>query len=394
MICTNLLAEAQKIAPALIKIRRDLHQHPELGTEEHRTVGIVEATLRSLGIPTQRVAETGLVGLLEGNGPGKTVALRADMDALPMLDAKQVEYASTVAGKMHACGHDVHTSGLLGAAMLLQSRKSQFAGNVKFLFQPAEETSGGALRMIQEGVMENPKVNAVFGLHCAPEIQAGKIGVSYGKSYAASDFFDVTIYGKSCHGAAPHNGIDSIFIGSQVVSALQGYVSRNVNPVDSVVVTIGQFMGGSQRNIIADKVELSGIIRTLEPATRENAIATVKKIIEGVATSLGAQVDIRFIAGYPCLINDDNMANFVKHVAEDLLDKENVLVVEKPTMVVEDFAYFAQHAPGAFFSLGVKNDRKGINHPLHTIFFDVDEDALAVAAALHAKIALTFLTTG
>lgn len=391
MIGTDLLAAAQKIAPELSKIRRDLHRHPELGTEVHRTVGVVEEILRSLGILTQRVAGTGLVGLLEGSGPGKTVALRADMDALPLLDAKQVDYASTVNGKMHACGHDVHTSGLLGAAMLLHSRKSQFTGNVKFLFQPAEETTGGALPMIREGVMENPTVDAVFGLHCAPEIPVGKIGVSYGKSYAAADSFDAVIHGKSCHGAAPHNGIDAIFIGAQVVSALQGYVSRNVNPVDSAVITIVQFTGGSARNIVADKVELAGIIRTLEPATRESAAAAVKTIIEGVAGSLGATVDIRFTAGYPCLINDDTMVNCVKRAAAELLGPENVCIIEKPTMGVEDFAYFAQHAPGAFFSLGVSNESRGINQPLHTTLFDVDEAALSVAAALHAQIALSFL---
>lgn len=393
MMYANLLLEAQKILPEIIELRRAFHKYPELGLEEHRTVGIVEETLRSLGITTQRVAGTGLVGLLEGNGPGKTVALRADMDALPMSDAKQVEYASQVPGKMHACGHDVHMAGLLGAAMLLRGCKCQFSGNVKFLFQPAEETTGGALPMIREGVMENPKVDAVFGLHCGPEIKAGKIGVSYGKSYAASDKFDVIIHGRSSHGAAPHNGIDAIFIGSQVVSALQGVISRNIDPVDSAVVTIGQFVGGYQRNIIADRVELSGMIRTLDPLTRETAKATVKRIIEGVATSLGATVEIAFTPSYPCLINNNEMVDLVKRVAEDLLDKENVIVVEKPTMGVEDFAYFVQEAPGAFYKLGVGNDQKGIASPLHTNLFDVDEDALAVAAALHAKIALTFLTT-
>lgn len=391
MVYPDFLAEAKKIKPDLVKLRRRLHMYPELGMEEYRTAAIIEETLQAHCIETKRVAGTGVVGLLMGTGKGKTIALRADIDALPLTDAKQVEYASKVPGKMHACGHDVHTAGLLGAAMLLNKCKDQLTGNVKFLFQPAEETTGGALPMIKAGVMAAPQVDAVFGLHSAPEIRVGKIGVSYGKSYAASDMFDVVIQGRSCHGASPHLGVDAILIGSQVVTALQSFVSRNVDPVDAAVVTIGKFVGGDQRNIIADKVELSGIIRTLGPESRERAKLKIKKIIEGVAESLGAEATIQFIPSYPCLINDDEMVDLVKSSAEELLSKNNVLLIEKPTMGVEDFAYFLQQVPGAFFQLGVGNAEKGIVNPLHSSSFDADEDALVVAAAMHARISCSFL---
>lgn len=391
MECKDFLSEAQKMRQKLVDIRRDIHMHPELDFAVHRTVGKVEEILASLGIETKRVAGTGLVGLLKGSGQGKTVGLRADMDALPINDEKQVEYASQVPNKMHACGHDVHTTALLGAALLLSAARDTFSGNVKFLFQPAEETDGGALPMIEEGAMENPRVDGVFGLHTCPDLEVGKIGISYGKAYAASDMFDVRIFGQGSHGAAPHQGVDAIMAGVQVVNALQTFVSRNVDPVDSAVVTIGKFQGGYQRNVIADKVELSGIIRTLDPATRELARERVTKIINNVTEAMGARAEIDFMPSYPSLINDSGMVDLAKENAEALLGKENVVLVEKPTMGVEDCAYFLQKAPGAFLQLGVRNKEKGIVYPLHNSLYDVDEDCLPIAAALTACNAVRFL---
>jgi len=388
----NLLFEAQKIKQDIVQLRRNFHMYPELGMEEYRTVGIIEDTLKSLGIETNRIAGTGLIGLLRGKGSGKTIALRADIDALPISDKKKVSYASKVPGKMHACGHDAHTASLLGAAMLLSKYKNKFNGNVKFLFQPAEETVGGALPMIKEGALKNPEVDAVFGLHADPNIEVGKIGITYGKTNAASDMFDVIIYGKSCHGAAPHEGIDAITVGAQVVSALQNFVSRNVDPLDSVVVTIGIFQGGYQRNIIADRVKLSGIIRTLDPNIRKIACDRVKKIILGVTEALGAKANINFTPSYPSLINDNSMTDLVKSVAEELLGKDNVIVINKSTMGVEDFAYFLQNVSGSFFKVGVKNKEKGIVQPLHSSLFDIDEDVLPIATAMHTQIALKILT--
>lgn len=388
----NLLLEAQKIKQNIVQFRRNFHMHPELGMEEYRTVGIIEDTLKFLEIKTKRIAGTGLIGFLKGKGSGKTIALRADMDALPISDKKKVSYASRIPCKMHACGHDFHMASLLGAAILLSKYKNKFNGNVKFLFQPAEETIGGALPMIEEGALKNPEVSAVFGLHVDVDIEVGKIGIIYGKAYAASDMFDVIIYGKGSHGAAPHEGIDAITVGAQVVSALQNFVSRNVNPLDSAVVTIGIFQGGYQRNIIADRVKLSGIIRTLDPNIREIACDRVKKIILGVTEALGAKANINFTPSYPSLINDNSMTDLVKSVAEGLLGKDNVIMVDKPSMGVEDFAYFLQNTAGSFFKVGIRNKEKGIVQPLHSSLFDIDEDALQIATAMYTQIVLKFLT--
>ena len=388
----NLLLEAQKIKKDIIQFRRNFHMHPELGLEEYRTAGIIEDTLKSLGIKTKKIAGTGVIGLLKGKNPGKTIGLRADMDALPILEKNKVPYASKIPGKMHACGHDAHTASLLGAAILLCKYKNKFNGNIKFLFQPAEETVGGALPMIKEGALKNPEVNAVFGLHVDEDIEVGKIGIIYGKANAASDMFDVIIYGKSSHGAAPHKGIDAIAVGAQVVSALQNFVSRNIDPLDSAVVTIGVFQGGCAKNVIADKVKLSGIIRTLDPNIRRIACKKVKKIILGVTEALGAKANVNFTPSYPSLINDNLMTDLVKSVAEELLGKDNVIVINKPSMGTEDFAYFLQNINGAFYRVGVRNEEKGIIQPAHSGLFDIDENALPIATAMHTKIALKFLT--
>jgi len=387
----NYLAEARKIHTRLIEIRRDIHMHPELGMEEHRTAGIVENILKSLGIETKRLAGTGVAGLLEGGKPGKTVALRADMDALPIVDEKKVEYASKIPGKMHACGHDAHTTCLLGAAMLLAKYRDFWPGNVKFIFQPAEETVGGALPMIEEGVLEGPAVDAIFGLHCEESIPAGKIGLTYDKMHAASDQFEVLIHGKSCHGAAPHKGVDAIAVGAQIVCALQNIVSRNIDPLDSAVVTVGAFQGGCSSNVIADKVRLAGIIRTLTPETREFVRQRVEKTVRGIADAMGAEVEIKLIRSYPALINNDEMVDLVRKAAEDALGRENIVLVNKPSMGVEDFAYFLQKVPGAYFHLGVRNEEKGIVHPGHSSLFDIDEDALPIGAAMLGQVATRYL---
>ncbi len=387
----NLLNEAIKIREDIVNLRRQIHMRPELSMEEYKTSELVKSLLNSWGIETKRVAGTGIVGLLKGKGPGKTVALRADMDALPIPDKKNVEYASKEEGKMHACGHDAHTAGLLGAALLLSRYKEYFPGQVKFLFQPAEEKKGGALPMIKEGVMENPKVDGVFGLHCNPGLQVGKIGVTYGKAYASSDIYEIYIKGKGTHGAEPHKGIDAIAVGAQIVTALQNIVSRNTDPVDAAVVTIGEFHAGYQKNIVADRAELSGIIRTLDPKTREKTKERLIKLVTGIATAMGAEAEIQMTPSYPSLINDNGMVDLVLSAGKKLIGEDNVIVVEKPTMGVEDFAYFAQLVPAAFFQLGVGNEAKGIIHPLHNSLFDIDEDALPIASAILSSVAVDFL---
>lgn len=389
----NFLDEANKFKKDMIKLRRTLHMHPELGFEEYSTSDLIDKTLRTLGIKTKRVAKTGVLGLLEGSQEGKTVALRADIDALPIQDKKEVDYSSNTPGKMHACGHDAHTAALLGAAMILSNIKDDLCGNVKFFFQPAEETDGGALPMIEEGVLENPKVDAIFGLHCDENIDCGKIGIKYGKANASSDMFEVDVIGSSSHGASPHIGTDAIAISSQIINALQNIVSRTVDPVDSAVITIGLIQGGYKGNIIADNVHLEGIIRTLSPETRISVRKKFKKIVEGIGESMGAKTNVKIMPSYPSLINNDKMVDFLKQNVQTLLGDDCIIVKEKPSMGVEDFAYFLEKVPGAFFYLGTRNEQKQIIHPAHSGLFDIDEDALPIGAAIHAKTVYEFLNS-
>lgn len=390
MVQTGLLTEARSFREWLVEIRRDLHRHPEVDFDLERTASLVERQLSDFGIPTERLAGTAVVGLLRGGSPGPVVGFRADMDALRLEDAKEVPYASTVPGKMHACGHDAHTAMLLGAARLLAARRDRLSGSVKFFFQPAEETDGGALPMIREGAMEAPEVDAVFGIHVAPEFPTGTIGLSYGKLHAASDMFDLVIEGRGSHGAEPHLGVDALAVGCQVVSALQQITSRELDPLNPAVVTVGTFRAGSERNILAGRAEMKGIIRTLDPQTRSWAKERVRAVVEGVAGSLGARAELKYIEGYPCVINDSRLAAFVESTAGKVLGSGCVARIERPSMGVDDFAYFVQDKPGVFFMLGVGNHEKGTDHPLHTNLFDVDEDCLPIGAALLARVALDF----
>ena len=388
----GLLEEALSLRETLVCLRRAIHRHPEGGFGEFQTAALVEKTLASCGIPARRVARTGVVGVLEGAGPGRVAALRADMDALELDEGTGAPYASEVPGLMHACGHDAHTAVLLGAARLLSKRRDFLPGSVVFLFQPAEETAGGALPMIREGVLETPRVDAVFGLHVGIGLPCGEVSVSEGTVHAASDMFDVTVTGRGCHGAYPHEGVDAVAIAGQVLCALNSIVSRNVDPLEPAVVTVGTIRGGSARNVLAESVEMTGIIRTLDPAVRKTVRERVRKIVEGTAAALGGLAEIRFTEGYPCLVNDPGMARLVKETATALLGAGKVRAATRPSMGVEDFAYFSGERPGAFFILGAGNPAKGIIHPAHSPRFDIDEDALPVGAAMMAGVALNFLT--
>lgn len=388
----NFLDKALEIQNEIIQLRRSIHQHPELGKQEFRTSSIVEGYLQGLDIATQRIAGTGIVGLLEGSYPGRTVAFRADMDALPIQELNQFVYASRNPGKMHACGHDAHTAALLGAAKILASCKKELAGNVKFFFQPNEEQEGGAADMIQSGCLDHPKVNAVFGCHVNPEIPAGKIGVSYGKSYAASNPFSILIHGKGSHGAEPHKGVDTIAIGAQIVNTLQTIVSRSVDPVDSAVVTVGTFHGGSQGNILAEDTQLTGIIRTLDPASRKKVVEKVRLIAQGIGESMGASVQVNIENSYPALITNTEMTDLLKASASSLLGEDCVLVMASPTLGTEDFAFFLEKVPGTFFQLGSGFSEGTKNYPLHSAHFSIDESCLPIAAAIHAQAAYDFLS--
>jgi len=387
-----VLAEAEKIKDLMVKIRRDFHMNPEFGMEEFRTRDKIIEYLETFGIEyVTGIAGTGVVGIIRGKGEGKTIALRADMDALPIQDEKDVTYRSTIPGKMHACGHDAHMTVLLGAAKILKEKQEQLNGNVKLLFQPAEETIGGAKPMIEAGVMENPKVDAVLGLHVSSDISTGEIGVKYGQMNASSDTIKIILHGKSSHGAYPQDGVDAIMMAGQVLTALQSIVSRNVDPRNSAVVTIGTIRGGAQSNIIADKVELVGTVRTLDPNTRYLVISRIEKIVTQIADAMGGRAEFIREKGYTALINTDEIVDVVKENAEEILGLDKVHVIKQPSLGVEDFAYFAQEAPGAFYILGCRNEEKGIIHEAHYCLFDIDEDCLVIGAALQAQNVLSLL---
>lgn len=388
----EILGKAREILPWMIDIRRDLHQHPELGLEEHRTAKRVQEILDELSIEhVDGLAQTGVLGLIRGNPGGPTVALRADLDALPLQDAKDVPYKSQVDGKMHACGHDVHTSVLLGAAKMLKSMEAELPGTVKLIFQPAEETVGGARLLIEEGVLENPQVEAIFGLHVDPGRPVGVFGLHYGQRNASSDNLHIVIHGRAGHGAYPASAVDAIVAAAQVITAIQTVVSRNVDARDSAVVSFGIIEGGTQGNILADRVELTGTVRTLDQRTRDLVLQRIRETAEGVATGLGGQAEVNIEPSYDPLINDNRMVEVVRANAISLSGEDNVEVFPKPNMGVEDFGYYVSHVPGAFFSIGVRNEEEGIVNPVHHVLFDADEEAMAYGAAVQVLNALAIL---
>ncbi|NLJ99545.1 MAG: amidohydrolase [Tissierellia bacterium] len=386
-----LKTKAAEIEEWIINIRRDFHKYPELGFEEYRTRDKIIEYLEEMNIEYNIIATTGVVGIIRGKEKGKTVALRADMDALPMTDKKEVSYKSKINGKMHSCGHDAHMAILLGAAKILQELKGSIKGNIKLLFQPAEETLGGAKPMIEEGVLDSPYVDGIFGLHVDNSLEKGTIGIRYGQMKAASDMIDIVIYGKNSHGAYPQNGIDAIAIANQVMSSLQTIVSRNVDPRSSAVLTIGTIKGGYARNIVADKVEMEGIVRTLNRETRKLVLYNIKNIVEKVSQSMGGKGELIRTEGYVALNNHDNMVNIVKQNGLELLGKENIYEMPYPSFGVEDFSFFTEARPSAFFHLGSGNQAKGIVEGGHTPYFDIDEDCLADGVLLQVKNALEFL---
>jgi len=392
----ELLAAAREILPWMVEVRRDLHRHPELGLEEHRTSARVRELLDGMGIEhVDGLGGTGVMGLLRGSAAGangRAVALRADLDALPLEDGKDVPYRSQVPGRMHACGHDVHTAVLLGAARLLADRAGLLPGTVKLLFQPAEETVGGAKLLIEAGVLYDPPVEAIFGLHVDPTIESGRVGVRYGQRNASSDDLAITVRGRAAHGAHAASGVDAIVAAAHVVTALQSVVSRNVDARDAAVVTFGTIRGGSQRNILAGEVELVGTVRALDPAVRELVLRRVRETAEGVAAGLGARAEVRIEPSYDPLVNHDAMVEVVRAQAGRLLGEAAVEVLPRPSLGVEDFAFYLARVPGAFWSLGVRDEAAGIVHPLHSELFDADEEAMAVGAALQALNAIAALS--
>ena len=393
---SDIRNDIDEILPGVVADRRHLHQHPELGFQEFETAKLVAERLRSLGVEEIRtgIATTGVTGLIRGTrpgeGPGKIVLLRADMDALPIHEENEVDYKSQVAGKMHACGHDAHTAGLLGVTRLLMDRRDKFSGTVKVLFQPAEEGGGGALVMINEGVLEDPKVDTAFGLHVDQGSPVGVISLRPGPALAASDRFKVIIKGRGGHGAHPHETIDPIAVGAQIVSALQMIVGREVDPTEPAVVTVGALIAGEAANVIPDTAEMRGTLRSFNPEVRTQLATRVEEIVKGVAGALRAEVDYQYLPGYPATVNDSDMAALVREVAIEVVGEDRV--VEPPLqMGAEDFSYFLQRVPGAFFFVGSKNDERGLTWGHHHPRFDIDEDVLVYGMETMVRTVLRYL---
>lgn len=379
---------AEACKEQIIAWRREIHAQPEIAGEEIKTGARIAELLESFGIEAVRIAGTGVLGILHGNKPGKTVALRADMDALAITEATDASYKSKNAGVMHACGHDGHSAMLLGAAKILSQMKNEVCGNVKFIFQPAEENGQGALKMLAAGVMND--VDAILGLHVWPDLASGKVSLVAGPRMASADKLKITVRGKSSHGSMPHQGIDAILAASAIIMNLQSVSSREIAPLEPAVITIGKLAGGTGWNITCDEVVLEGTTRCFSHEVRKNFPLAIDRIIQNTAASFRAQADMEYIAIAPPLINEPRIA---KLAAASLckLYGDNIMGDIEKVMGGEDFAYLCENTPGAMAFIGIGNKEKQTDYPLHSDKFNIDEDVLPIGAALHAQFALDFL---
>jgi amidohydrolase len=380
----------------IINTRRFIHMNPELGNREIETAKLIASKLLSMGFEIRTgVGKTGVVALLRGAQPGQTVAIRADIDALPIQEETGLTYESLNPGIMHACGHDIHTAIVLGTAMVLSDIRDQIKGNVKFIFQPAEEGApfgeeGGSKLMIEEGALENPEVGAIFGLHVWPSINIGKVAFTEGFVMASSDFFRITINGISAHGAQPQKGIDAIFIAAQIIQGIQSIVSRTNDPTDPAVVTIGKITGGTRHNILAEQVIMEGTVRTVNDINRDRIEQNIKNIVKGTAGSFGADYSIDYNRGAPPLYNHPELANNMSPTLLRVVGPPNIVSI-KPQMVAEDFSYFCQKVPGFYFMLGVKDPQDNNPAPLHNPSFNPDERSIPLGIKVMAHLLLDFL---
>lgn len=382
-------------APQVIEYRRWLHAHPELSGKETQSAAYIAKALRDMGLePVEGVGGNGVVALIQGRGLGKCVALRADFDALPLQETTGLPYASQNPGVMHACCHDTHAAMLLGAAHVLSGMRDQFDGCVKLIFQPSEEdnVASGAKAMIAAGVLEDPKVDAVIGQHLWPHYQTGQVAIRNGAMMASSDRFYITIRGKKSHGSAPEDGVDAIVIATEVVSVLQTIVSRNISPLDSVVVTIGQINGGSRYNIIADEVVMVGTCRNLNPTIRNSMPQRIEKVVKGVVESMGGDYEFRYLMCYSPTANDETMFKLVRDTIRDTLGEEALVVPEKAALTGEDFSFYCERVPSAFFWLGCQDECHPF-HPLHSGECSPAEEAFQYGMEVMVESALRFLNS-
>jgi amidohydrolase len=389
----SLLEEIKSLAKAhssqVVAFRRHIHAYPELSYKEFDTAKYVGEQLRSFGIEPKEVATTGLVAEIRGRDAGKKmIALRADMDALPITEANDVSYKSKNIGVMHACGHDVHTSSLLGTARILQELKDQFEGTVRLLFQPGEEKNpGGASYMIRDGVLKNPQPSGIIGQHVFPILPVGKIGFKEGMYMASADEIYLKVIGKGGHGAAPDLAIDPIVIASHIIIALQQIISRNANPRQPTVLTFGNIIGKGATNIIPDEVNIAGTFRAMNEEWRNSGLAKIKKMAESIAEGMGGKCEVDISRGYPYLENNPELTRRIKAAASEYVGKENVVDIDI-TLGAEDFSYYSQVIPASFYRIGTRNEAKGITSYVHTPTFNIDEDALTISTGLMAWMAI------
>jgi amidohydrolase len=386
----DILKKAEGLKKKMIDLRRDFHQYPEIGLQEFNTAGKVVGVLKALGLETRMyVNGTGVRGFLKGSGAGKTISLRADMDALPIQEETGLPYQSQNKGVMHACGHDAHIAMLLGAATILSEMRKELKGNVVFIFQPAEEIGMGAKAMVEEGALEG--ADRIFGLHVYSILPFGTLGSRPGPLMAAGDFFDVKITGKGGHGGLPHLTVDPIVIAANAISTIQTVVSREVDPVESAVISICKMSGGEAYNVIPETATFGGTIRSHKPELRDGLPRRIKEILDGLVSGMRGSYEFNLMSKFPPTINDEKMTEFVVNVAEELFGKDKLQLM-KPLMGSEDFSYYLQKVPGTFVFLGVKNEEKGIIYPQHHPKFDIDEDILPLGTALHVSVAMEFLS--
>lgn len=383
---------AKKYADEFIEIRHHLHAHPELSYQEFETGKYVQSKLQSFKIPFEVKATTGILGIIKGKNPdSRVIALRADLDALPIQEENKVPYQSRHAGIMHACGHDVHTTILLGAAKILNELKNEWEGTVKLIFQPGEEKNpGGASYMIKEGVLDNPKPRGIFGLHVHPGLDLGKLSFRKGRVMASADELYVTIRSKGGHAAAPHLTADTVLVASQLIVSLQQVISRNNNPISPSVLSICSIQGGHTTNVIPGEVKLMGTFRAMDEEWRYKAHELIRKQVKGIAEATGAEIDLHIDIGYPTVDNDPVLTETAWQLANSYMGKENVLETEM-RMGAEDFGFYTQLIPGCFYRLGVRNEKEGIIHNVHTPQFNIDERAIEIGMGMMAQLGASAL---
>lgn len=388
---------AESLRAQLITQRRDFHIHPELSNREERTSRIVAERLRALGLEDVRtsVARHGVTALLRGGRPGPVVAVRADMDALPINETIDVPYRSQNQGVKHACGHDVHTTVELGVAEVLSRMRNEIAGTIKFIFQPAEEgpppgEPGGAPLMIAEGVLENPRPQAIFGLHVMPNIEVGQISYNSGPAMASSDRFVITVHGRKVHGAYPHDGVDAVVVAAEAVSALQTIRSRRIDTTEPLVISVGIINGGNRFNIIADEVRLEGTVRALNEDVRRRAQELMRQTLDGVTRAYGATYEMQYEEGAAVTFNEPSLVEETLPTLRRVMGEQNV-VTRRPQMGAEDFAYYQRVIPGFYYFLGVGNRARGITAMIHTPEFDVDEESLVIGVRVMSNVLLDYL---